>query len=58
MDSCDYLGGEDQDEAWLDGLVTSVKDKSEALKCQTVWQGSLSIDFAPMDKGNGEEQVR
>jgi len=28
MESCDQ-GGEDQDEAWLDGLVASVKSKSE-----------------------------
>jgi hypothetical protein len=27
-----WLGGEDQDEAWLDGPVTSMKGKSEALK--------------------------
>ena len=26
------LGGEDQDEAWLDGPVARVKGKSEALK--------------------------
>jgi hypothetical protein len=26
MESCDQ-GGEDQDEAWLDGLVARVKDK-------------------------------
>ena len=25
-------GGEDQDKTWLDGLVASVKRKSEALK--------------------------
>jgi hypothetical protein len=31
MESCDQ-GGEDQDEAWLDGLGASVKGKSEALK--------------------------
>jgi len=31
MESCDQ-GGEDQDEAWLDGPVTSVKDDLEALK--------------------------
>ena len=31
MESCDQ-GGEDQDEAWLDGPVARVKDKSEALK--------------------------
>jgi hypothetical protein len=31
MESCDQ-SGEDQDEAWLDGPVTSVKGKSEALE--------------------------
>jgi hypothetical protein len=44
MESCDQ-GGEDQDEAWLDGPVTSVK-------------GKLSDDLAPMDRSNGEEQVK
>jgi hypothetical protein len=31
MESCDQ-GGEDQDEGWLDGLVASVKGKSEAFR--------------------------
>jgi hypothetical protein len=31
MKSCD-LGGEDRDEAWLDGPIASVNGKSEALK--------------------------
>jgi hypothetical protein len=31
MESCDQ-GREDRDEAWLDGPVTSLKGKSEALK--------------------------
>jgi hypothetical protein len=31
IESCDQ-GGEDQDITWLDGLVVSVKGKSEALK--------------------------
>ena len=44
MESCDQ-GGEDQDKTWLDGLVASVK-------------GKLGDDLAPMDRGNGEEQVR
>jgi hypothetical protein len=52
------LGGEDQDKAWLDGPVASVKGKSEVLKRQTVWRESLSKDLAPMDQGNGEEQLR
>jgi len=38
MESCDQ-GGEDQDEAWLDGPVASVKDKSEALKRGTACDG-------------------
>ena len=43
IESCDQ-GGEDQDKTWLDGPVTSVK-------------GKLNDDLAPMDRGNGEEQV-
>jgi hypothetical protein len=35
MESCGQ-GGEDQDEAWLDGPVVSVKGKSEALERWTV----------------------
>jgi hypothetical protein len=31
LESCDQ-GGQDQDEAWLDGPVASVNGKSEALK--------------------------
>jgi hypothetical protein len=42
--SCDQ-GGEDQDKAWLDGPVASVK-------------GKLSDDLAPMYRNNGEEQVK
>ena len=42
--SCDQ-GGEDQDKAWLDGLVASVK-------------GKLGDDLAPMERSNGEEQVK
>jgi hypothetical protein len=37
MESCDQ-GGKDQDEAWLDGLVASVKGKSKALERWTVRQ--------------------
>ena len=44
IESCDQ-GGEDQDKTWLDGPVASVKCK-------------LSDDLAPMDRGNGEEQVK
>jgi len=38
IESCDQ-GGEDQDEAWLDGLVARVKGKSEALKQGTTCDG-------------------
>jgi hypothetical protein len=38
-------GGEDQDEAWLDGPVARVK-------------GKLYDGLAMKDRGNGEEQVR
>jgi hypothetical protein len=35
MESCGQ-GGEDQDEAWLDETVASVKSKSEALERWTM----------------------
>jgi len=38
MESCDQ-GGEDQVEAWLDGLVARVKGKLEALKRETTCDG-------------------
>ena len=41
--SCDQ-GGEDQDKAWLDGLVASVK-------------GKLSDDMAPMDQSESSSLV-
>ena len=44
MESCDQ-GGENQDKTWLDEPVASVK-------------GKLSDDWAPMDRGNGEKQVK
>ena len=44
IESCDQ-GGEDQDKTWLDGLVARVKDE-------------LSDDLAPMDRSNGEEQLK
>jgi hypothetical protein len=44
IESCDQ-GGEDQDMTWLDGPVTSVKSK-------------LSDGLAPMDRSNGEKQVK
>jgi hypothetical protein len=44
IESCNH-SGEDQDMTWLDGPVASMK-------------GKLSDDLAPMDRGNGEEQVK
>ena len=44
MESCDQ-GGEEQDKTLLDGPVARVK-------------GKLSDDLAPMDRSNGEEQVK
>jgi hypothetical protein len=38
MESYDQ-GGEDQNEAWLDGPVASVKGKSEALERETACDG-------------------
>ena len=43
-ETCDQ-GREDQDKAWLDGPVAMLK-------------GKLRDDLAPMDRRNGEEQVR
>jgi hypothetical protein len=40
IESCDQ-GGEDQDMTWLDGPVTSVKGKSEALKRGTACDGEV-----------------
>jgi hypothetical protein len=44
IESCDQAG-EDQDMTWLDGPVASVK-------------GKLSDDLTPMNRSNGEEQVK
>ena len=44
IESCDQ-GGEDQGKIWFDRPVASVK-------------GKLSDDLAPMDRSNGEEQVK
>jgi hypothetical protein len=57
IESCDQ-GGEDQGMTWLDGPVASVKGKSEALKRGTRVTVKLRQELAPMDRGNGEEQVR
>jgi hypothetical protein len=42
MESCDQ-GREDQDEAWLDGPVISVKGKSKALKRGTACDGEAWV---------------
>jgi hypothetical protein len=58
MESCDQ-GGEHKDEVWLDGPVASVKGKSEALKRGTACDVTVKLgQDTPMDRGNGEEQVR
>ena len=44
IESCDQ-GGEDQDMTWLDRSVARVK-------------GKMNDDLAPMDRSNGEEQVK
>jgi len=56
MESCDQ-GGEDQDEAWLDGPFARVKGKSEASKRGTRVMVKLEQDLVLMDRGNGKEQV-
>jgi hypothetical protein len=38
IESCDQ-GGEDQDEAWLDRSIASVKGKAEVLKRGTACHG-------------------
>jgi len=55
VESCDQ-GREDQNGAWLDKPITSVKGKLKPLKRGTACDGEQ--DLAPMDQGNGEEQVR
>jgi len=57
MESCEQ-GGEDQDEAWLDGPVARVKGKLEALKQGTTCDGEALARLSLMDGRNGEEQVR
>jgi hypothetical protein len=42
MESCDQ-GGENRDEAWLNGPVASVKAKSEALKRGTTCYGEAWV---------------
>ena len=37
IESCDQ-GGEDHDKTWLDGPITSMKGKLEALERWTVWR--------------------
>jgi len=44
MESWDQ-GGEDQDEAWLDGPVARVKGKSEVLKRGTACDGEAWMIF-------------
>ena len=44
IELCDQ-GGEDQDVTWLNGPVASMK-------------GKLSDDLVPIDRDNGEEQVK
>ena len=58
IESCDQ-GGEDQDMTWLDGPVTSLKGKLEALEYVMDHVAvKLEQDLAPMDEGNSEKQVK
>ena len=52
MKSCDQ-GGEDQDEAWLNRLVASVKDKWEALK----WENACDNEAWARLGANGPTQL-
>jgi hypothetical protein len=54
-----WLGGEDQDESWLDELVARVKGKLEAsFEAINYVAWKLEQWLGAMDQGNGEEQVR
>ena len=58
MESCDQ-GGEDQGKAlhrWTGCKCEGQVGGFEATN--HMWRGSLSKDLAPMDQGNGEEQVQ
>ena len=57
IESCDQ-GGEDQDKTWLDGPVASVKGQVRGFRAMDRVAVKLEQDLAPMDEGNGEEQVR
>jgi hypothetical protein len=52
MESCDQ-GGEDREEAWLDGPVASMKGKLEALKRGSVSRRTL----APWESDAGSASV-
>jgi len=54
-----WLDGEDQDKAlrwWTGCKCEGQVGGFEATN--RMWRGSLSKDLAPMDQGNGEEQVK
>jgi hypothetical protein len=55
--SCDQ-GGKDQDEAWLDGPVASVKGQVGGFRAMDSEAVKLEQNLTPMDRCNGEEQVR
>ena len=55
-----WLGGEDQ-EAWLDydGPSCKHEGKARGLGAMDHQGGEIRVEsFAPMDRGNGEEQVK
>jgi hypothetical protein len=53
-----WLGGEDQDMAWHRWIDCKCEEQVRGFGAtHRMWWRSLSKDLAPMDKGNGEEQV-
>jgi hypothetical protein len=57
MKSCDQVG-ENQDEAWLDRPVASVKGQVRGFGAMDREAVKLEQDLTPMDRHNSEEQVR
>ena len=57
IESCDQ-GGEDQDKTWLDGPVAKREGQVGGFGVMDRVAVKLKQDLAPMDKGNGEKQVK
>ena len=57
IELCDQ-GGEDQDKTWLDGPVAKCEGQVGGFRVMDRVAVKLKQDLAPMDDGNGEEQVK